>query len=187
MFCQARRSRIQSQSLSLLSLKTVPRDSTFLRWMADQVRLYKWSLDTCAGYARRNNLFPIQTIPGPKTLYNLLWKGELPLTRFELPEILSRRKHRKPRVSKRLNGKKLESGRPKWTREIPLVIGNLMRYLCKKGGRTDSVYDCGTSNRPPSCHSNRRKYHRRHRQGHVASSCPVWRPIYRHIPYHHHR
>ena len=88
--------------------KSVPRDSAFLRWMAGQVRTHKWSLDACVGYARRNKLFPLETIPCTKTLYNLIWKGELDLTLFELPEALSRRPKGKPRVSKRLNGKSIE-------------------------------------------------------------------------------
>lgn len=29
--------------------KTVPRGSEFLRWMAEQVRSHKWSLDACVG------------------------------------------------------------------------------------------------------------------------------------------
>lgn len=88
--------------------QTVPRDSAFLRWTIEMVRSHKWSLDVCVGYARVNNLFPTEIIPCTKTLYNLLWKGELSLTLFELPEILGRRKYGKPRVFKRLNGKSLE-------------------------------------------------------------------------------
>ena len=87
---------------------SVPRDSAFLRWMAEQVRFHKWSLDACVGYARRNKLFPTETIPCTKTLYNLIWRGELILTLFDLPEALSRRTKGKPRVSKRLNGKSIE-------------------------------------------------------------------------------
>lgn len=87
---------------------SVPRDSAFLRWTAEQVRTHKWSLDSCVGYARRNELFPLETIPCTKTLYNLIWKGELTLTLFDLPEALSRRSHGKPRVSKHLNGKSID-------------------------------------------------------------------------------
>lgn len=86
----------------------VPRDSAFLRWMAEQVQVHKWSLDACVGYARRNNLFPAGTIPCTKTLYNLIWKGELTLTPFDLSEALRRRPKGKPRVSGRLNGTSIE-------------------------------------------------------------------------------
>ena len=72
------------------------------------VRTHKWSFDTCVGRARLHNLFPHHTIPCTKTLYNLLWTGELPLTLFELPEVLSRRKQGKARISKRLNGKSID-------------------------------------------------------------------------------
>ena len=75
--------------------------------MAEQVHTHKWPLDACVGYARRNELFPSETVPRTKTLYNLIWKGELTLTLFDLPEALSRRTKGKPRVSKRLNGKSI--------------------------------------------------------------------------------
>lgn len=88
--------------------KAVPRNSNFLCWMVEQIRNHKWSFDACAGYATVHNLFPEEKIPCTKTLYNLLWKGELPLTLFDLPEVLSRRKHGKPRISKRMNGKSID-------------------------------------------------------------------------------
>lgn len=88
--------------------KSVPRESAFLRWMAEQVRAHKWSLDARVGCACRNRLFPSETIPCTKTLYHLIWKGELALTLFDLPEALSRRAKGKPRVSKRLHGKSVE-------------------------------------------------------------------------------
>lgn len=84
--------------------KTVPRDSAFIRWMVKKVRENKWSLDTCVGHAKLKRRFPAGTIPSTKTLYNLLWKGELPLSLFDVPEALSRRQRGKPRISKRLNG-----------------------------------------------------------------------------------
>ncbi len=88
--------------------QTVDRTSPFLRWMVGQVRLHKWSLDACVGYARQANLFPDCHIPCTKTLYNLLWKNELDLTVFELPEALSRRTKGKPRVSSRSYGKSID-------------------------------------------------------------------------------
>ena len=88
--------------------KMVSRSSRFITWMAKQVRVHKWSFDTCVGRARRLKLFETEEIPCAKTLYNLLWKGELPLTLFELPEVLSRRKREKPRISKRSCGKSID-------------------------------------------------------------------------------
>ncbi len=88
--------------------KTVPRDSGFIQWMVEMVRLHKWSFDTCVGRARRMKLFPEGEIPCTKTLYHLLWNGELPLTLFELPEVLTRRKQGISRISKRKNGKGIE-------------------------------------------------------------------------------
>ncbi len=88
--------------------KTVDRASNFIRWMVEQIRNHKWSFDTCVGRAKLLNLFPKQEIPSTKTLYNLLWNGELPVRLFELPEALSRRKRGKPRIYKRCNGKSIE-------------------------------------------------------------------------------
>lgn len=87
---------------------TPPQNSAFMQWMVKQLREHKWSLDACVGYARRKNLFPGERIPCTKTLYNLVWKGRLPLSLFELPEALSRRKRGIPRISKRINGRSLE-------------------------------------------------------------------------------
>lgn len=88
--------------------KAVSRSSHFITWMTEQVRVHKWSFDTCVGRARRLKQFEPQEIPCAKTLYNLLWKGELPLSLFELPEVLSRRQHGKPRISKRSCGKSID-------------------------------------------------------------------------------
>ena len=74
---------------------SVPRSSDFMRWMAEKVREFHWSFDVCVGYARRRKLFSEEQIPCTKTLYNLLWKGELPVSLFELPEVLNRRKRKK--------------------------------------------------------------------------------------------
>ena len=92
--------------------KTVSRSGEFIDWVVSQVKEHSWSFDTCVGRAKEFHLFAPHEIPSTKTLYNLLWKGELPLTLFDLPEVLSRRQHGKPRVSKRLNGKSIED-RPK--------------------------------------------------------------------------
>ena len=83
-------------------------NTEFIRWMVNMLRAHKWSFDACVGRARRLNLFPASTIPCTKTLYTWLWSGRLPLTLFELPEVLSRRQHGKPRISKHLNGKSID-------------------------------------------------------------------------------
>lgn len=87
---------------------SVPRSSDFMRWMSEKVREFHWSFDVCVGYARRRKLFPEEQIPCTKTLYNLLWKGELPVSLFELPEVLNRRKRKKPCIHKRICGKSID-------------------------------------------------------------------------------
>lgn len=89
--------------------KTIPRSSNFLCWLVGQIRNHKWSFDACVGYAKLHNLFPAEEIPCTKTLYNLLWKSELTMTLFELPELLSRRQRGKPRISKRQNGESIDT------------------------------------------------------------------------------
>lgn len=89
--------------------QTLPRNSKFLRWMAEKIKNHKgWSIDVCVGRARLEERFSDEKIPCTKSIYNMVWKGELPITLFDLPEALSRRQHAKPRVPKRLNGKSID-------------------------------------------------------------------------------
>ena len=88
--------------------KTVDRASEFICWMVKQVKSKKWSFDTCVGVAKARNMFPNTKIPCTKTLYNMLWKNELPLTLFDIPEALSRRPRGIPRLFKRQNGKSID-------------------------------------------------------------------------------
>ena len=81
----------------------------FVQWVTKQVKEHKWSLDACVGYAKKHQLFPEDEMVSTKTLYNELWAGNLPLTLFDVPEALSRKKkgpsHRK---NKRVFGKSIE-------------------------------------------------------------------------------
>ena len=92
--------------------KSIPRNSGFILWMVNMIRKHFWSFDACVGRARQTGLFPAHEIPSTKTLYHLLWNGELPLTLFELPEVLNRRSRKKPRLSKRINGKSIDERIP---------------------------------------------------------------------------
>lgn len=85
--------------------KTIPRNAGFLRWMAEKIRNHGWSIDTCVGRSKRIKAFEAEKIPCTKTVYNMIWQGELEITLFDLPEVLSRRQRRKPRVPKRSDGK----------------------------------------------------------------------------------
>ena len=95
-------------------------NTAFVRWMAAMLREHKWSFDSCVGRARRLNLFPAATIPCAKTLYTWLWSGRLPLTLFELPEVLGRRRRGEPRIPKRLNGKSID--------ERPAIISERTQF-----------------------------------------------------------
>ena len=81
----------------------------FIQWMAEKLRNNRWSLDACVGYAKLHRLFQSEQIPCTKTLYNMLWAGKLPLSMFELPHVLGRKRHRKwIRKNKRIKGRSIE-------------------------------------------------------------------------------
>ncbi len=85
------------------------KSAPFIEWVVKQVKEHKWSLDICVGYARRKKLFPSEQIVCTKTLYNELWAGNLPLTPFDVPEALSRKKKKHTnRKNKRIYGKSIE-------------------------------------------------------------------------------
>ena len=66
-------------------------------------------MDGCVGAARLMKSFPEGTIPCTKTLYNMLWANKLPLSLFDLPHALGRKKHRKwNRKNKRMLGRSIE-------------------------------------------------------------------------------
>ena len=87
---------------------SITKDSHFVRWMAEKIKNSRWSIDVCVGYARRNGMFPQEHIPCTKTLYNLVWKGNLPVSLFDLPEALSRHSHKQQRINKRMHGKSID-------------------------------------------------------------------------------
>ena len=45
-------------------------ESPFAIWVAAQVKKANWSLDVCAGYAKKHNLFTEEELVCAKTLYN---------------------------------------------------------------------------------------------------------------------
>lgn len=74
-------------------------ESLFAIWVAEQVKKANWSLDVCAGYAKKHNLFTEEELVCAKTLYNALNQSRLPLSLFDVPELLSRKKS-KPKQAK---------------------------------------------------------------------------------------
>lgn len=82
--------------------------SAFISWVVQQVREHRWSLDACAGYARLHGLFKEDEMVCSKTLYNELAAGNLPLSLFEVPEVLKRRRNKgKNRINKRPKGRSI--------------------------------------------------------------------------------
>ncbi len=69
----------------------------FSKWVVLQVREHKWSLDACCGYAKLHHLFEPSQMVCSRTLYNMVWNGQLPIHPTELPEAL-KRKTKKCRV-----------------------------------------------------------------------------------------
>ena len=82
---------------------------SFIDWVVQQVREHRWSLDACVGYARLHRLFKENEMLSTKTLYNELWAGRLPLSLFEVPDVLKRRHVKgKSRINKRPKGRSIE-------------------------------------------------------------------------------
>ena len=69
----------------------------FIRWVVQQVREHKWTLDACCGYAKLHALFDPSEMVCTRTLYSMVWTGRLCIRPTELPEAL-KRKMNKPRV-----------------------------------------------------------------------------------------
>lgn len=89
----------------------------FIQWMTLKIKKCHWSIDACVGYARLYHLFPKECIPCTKTIYNMLWKGKLPLSLFDVPRILSHKSHRKFNLkNKRLKGRSID--------ERPDIVSN---------------------------------------------------------------
>lgn len=60
------------------------------------------------GFAKLHRLFQLEQIPCTKTLYNMLWASKLPLHLFDVPQILSHKRHRKRvRKNKRMKGRSI--------------------------------------------------------------------------------
>lgn len=78
----------------------------FIRWIIEQVKEHKWSLDACVGYARLHRLFSAEEMVCTHTLYNEVWAGSLDLSVTELPETMKRKQHKdsKPREHKKSFG-----------------------------------------------------------------------------------
>ena len=55
----------------------------FIRWIMEQVKEHKWSLDACVGYARLHKLFSAEEMVCTHTLYNEVWAGSLDLSEKE--------------------------------------------------------------------------------------------------------
>ena len=68
----------------------------FIRWIMEQVKEHKWSLDACVGYARLHGLFSAEEMVCTHTLYNEVWAGSLDLSVTELPEAMKRKQQKAP-------------------------------------------------------------------------------------------
>ena len=83
--------------------------SAFIKWVVKEVRSHKWSLDACVGHAKLHNKFPKEQMVCTKTLYNELASGNLPLSLFDVPEVLKRKRRKtKTHEHKRLKGRSID-------------------------------------------------------------------------------
>jgi len=87
----------------------IARCRDFTQFVVRQVREHLWSLDACVGYARLHMLFSKEDMVCTKTLYNELRFGRLPLTLFEVPELLKRKQRKEnSHVYKRPKGRSID-------------------------------------------------------------------------------
>ena len=57
----------------------------FSEWVIRQVREHKWSLDACCGYAKLHHLFEPSQMVCSRTLYNMVWNGQLSIHQRNSP------------------------------------------------------------------------------------------------------
>lgn len=89
----------------------------FIRWVVYMVKTHKWSLDECVGRARKEEKYPVNEMLCTKSLYNALRAHRLPLSLFDVPVVLKRRKKSvKYRENKHLRGRSID--------ERPLIPQN---------------------------------------------------------------
>ena len=92
--CSAKRGMLVYQTHRANSHKPhrICKCSAFVQWVVNKVHQEKWSLDACAGYARKHKLFLPTEMVSTKTLYNEIWAGNFALGPLELPEALKWKK-----------------------------------------------------------------------------------------------
>lgn len=83
-------------------------DNPFVKWVVHRVKSDEWSLDSCAGRALKDDLFPEDRVC-TKTLYNSLHKGLIGISLFDVPEVLGRKKRSiSARRNKRILGRSID-------------------------------------------------------------------------------
>ena len=113
----------------------------FIQWMSDKFKNKKWSLDICVGYAKLHKLFPKEHIPCTKTLYNMVWKGKLPLSRCDFPRILSHKPHRKINLkNKRLKGRSIDERPEIVNRRVEIGHWEIDTVVGKRKGREAVIF-----------------------------------------------
>lgn len=102
----------------------------FVEWVAQKIKSQcKWSLDACVGFAKRNKLFRVENMVCTKTLYNALHRKLLPLTLFDVPDVLKRKKRKQGHIpNRKVLGRSIEErvepvGQEFGHWEIDTVIG----------------------------------------------------------------
>ena len=126
----------------------------FIKWMENKVKVDKWSIDACVGYARRTGLFSRHETGCTSTWYTAIRKKHICIEPLDLPEMMRRRKRTYHKTQKsRCLGRSIET-RPSavsertefghW--EIDTVLGKkgkdsvILTLIEKKTSNNISIY-----------------------------------------------
>lgn len=70
----------------------------FIKWMEKKIKIDKWSIDICVGYARRTGLFSASETGCTSTWYTAVKKNKIDIKPLDLPEMVRRRKRKRRKI-----------------------------------------------------------------------------------------
>ena len=115
-------------------------DNPFVVWAIQKIKVDKWSIDSCVGYARVHDLFPSEDIICTKSFYNAVWRGLISLKPSDLPEALSRKPKKEiVRKNKKHLGRSIEERAAIVSERKEIGHWEIDTVVGKKAGRESVV------------------------------------------------